>query len=461
MIVHQIHTKCLSESAYYIESKNEVAIIDPIRDVDVYLEMANKNNCKIKYIFETHFHADFVSGHLELAKKTGATIVFGPNADPTYDFYSSKDLEVFNLGDVTIQTLHTPGHTLESSCFLLKNSDNKDHCIFTGDTLFVGDVGRPDLAVKSDDLSKEDLASMLYDSIHSKILNLSDEVIVYPAHGAGSACGKNIGSQTFSTIGEQKSQNYALKTSSKSQFVKEVTSGLLEPPKYFYTDVMMNKNGYDFLEDVVERNKTPLKLEQLLLAQKGGALVLDVRSANEFAKGFLKDSINIGLDGQFGPWVGALIDSDRSIIVVCNSKKVDETFIRLARVGYENVIGFLNESDLPSNLETITSLSSDSSADLIYNKTNQLILDVRKPSEVVSGHVLNAKHIRLQKLEERLSELDKESEIIVYCEGGYRSMISCSILKKYGYNNLINVSEGYSKLKHEKNISLTKNACKA
>jgi glyoxylase-like metal-dependent hydrolase (beta-lactamase superfamily II)/rhodanese-related sulfurtransferase len=460
MIIHQIYTECLSESAYYIESKDEVAIIDPIRDVEIYLEMARKNNCQIKYIFETHFHADFVSGHVELAKKTGATIIYGPNAYPNFDYYSSKDLEIFSIGDISIQALHTPGHTLESTCFLLKNNENKDHCIFTGDTLFVGDVGRPDLAVKSEDLSKEDLASMLYDSIQSKIIPLSDEVIVYPAHGAGSACGKNIGSETFSTIGEQKAQNYALQSVSKSQFIKEVTSGLLAPPKYFYTDVMMNKNGYDSLNTVIERNKVPLNLEQLLSYQFDGALVLDVRPAKEFAKGFLKGSINIGLDGQFGPWVGAIIDSDRPLIVVCDSSKLDEAFTRLARVGYENVIGYLSINSLPTNLEIISDMSVDMSAKLI-EQGNHLVLDVRRPGELESGHVLNAKHIRLQELESRLDELDKNTNIIVYCEGGYRSMISCSILKKNGFEKIINISEGYSKLKHEKVIKLSENACKA
>jgi glyoxylase-like metal-dependent hydrolase (beta-lactamase superfamily II)/rhodanese-related sulfurtransferase len=458
MIIHQLYTKCLSESAYYIESNKEVAIIDPLRDIDVYIEMANKSQSKIKYIFETHFHADFVSGHVELAQKTGATIIYGPHAQPKFKFYSAKDLEVFNLGEISIQCLHTPGHTLESTCFLLKNSNKENHCIFTGDTLFVGDVGRPDLAVKSKELSKEDLASMLYDSIQTKLLSLEDNVIVYPAHGAGSACGKNIGSETFSTIGEQKSQNYALQSISRDQFIEQVTNGLLAPPKYFYTDVMMNKNGYDSLQDVVQRNNVCLTLEKVLLHQSNGALVLDVRDANIFALGFLKGAINIGLDGQFGPWVGSLIDSDTPLIVVCEPNKTDEVFVRLARVGYENILGYLLTSDLPSSLESISSISSKESAKII-KKRNYLVLDVRKPGEVDSGHVLNSKHIRLQELESRINELDKNSEIIVYCAGGYRSMISCSILKKNGFNKLINVRHGYDQLKHE-NISLSQNACK-
>ena len=459
MIIHQLYTKCLSESAYYIESNNEVAIIDPLRDIDVYIEMATKSHSKIKYIFETHFHADFVSGHVELAKRTGATIIYGPKAQPNFDFYSGNDLEIFTLGGISIQLLHTPGHTLESSCFLLKNPKQENHCIFTGDTLFVGDVGRPDLAVKSDDLSQEDLASMLYDSIQTKILPLEENVIVYPAHGSGSACGKNIGSETFSTIGEQKAQNYALQSITRDQFVEEVTSGLLAPPKYFYTDVMMNKNGYDSLQDVIERNNNRLTLEKALLLQSKGAFVLDVRNASDFASGFLKGAVNIGLDGQFGPWVGSLIDSETPLIIVCDLDKTDETFVRLARVGYENVSGYLASSDLPSILDSISAISTKESAEII-EKGNSVVLDVRKPGEVDNGHVLNSKHVRLQELESRLNELDKESEFIVYCAGGYRSMISCSILKKNGFNKLINVNQGYSKLKHE-DISLSENACKA
>ena len=421
--------------------------------------MANKSNSKIKYIFETHFHADFVSGHVELAKRTGATIIYGPQAQPNFDFYSAKDQELIRLGDLTIKVLHTPGHTLESSCYLLKDDNQQDYCVFTGDTLFVGDVGRPDLAVKSEELTKEDLASMLYDSIQTKIIGLDDNVIVYPGHGAGSACGKNIGSETFSTIGEQKAQNYALQSITRDQFVKEVTSGLLAPPKYFYTDVMMNKNGYESLQDVVSRNNKCLTTEQVLLAQSKGALVLDVRNANVFSKGFLKGAINIGLDGQFGPWVGSLILSDTPLVVICEADKNDETIVRLARVGYENVLGYMPASDLPSKLETISTISTKESAE-INEKGNHLVLDVRKPGEVDNGYVLGSKHIRLQELESRLEELDKESKIIVYCAGGYRSMISCSILKKNGFNNLINIKEGYTQLKYE-NITLSENACKA
>jgi len=459
MIVNQLYTKCLSEAAYYIESNNEAAIIDPLRDIESYIEMAQNNGATIKYIFETHFHADFVSGHLELAKRTGAKIIYGPNANPSFDFHCAYDGEVFKLGNITIEALHTPGHTLESTCFLLKDENNSDYCVFSGDTLFVGDVGRPDLAVKSDLISKEDLAEMLFDSLYNKIAVLDDHVIVYPGHGAGSACGKNIGSETFSTIGEQKATNYALQNLSKDQFVKEVTDGLLQPPKYFFTDVMMNKNGVDSLNDVVLKNLNRLTIDQLIEAQSDGAVVLDTRNPSDFAKGFLKGSINIGLNGQFAPWVGAVIDTEAKLVLVCDSDMEKETLVRLARVGFENVIGFVYASDFSNTILSKIKNASPSESATIINASNHLVLDVRKPSEVDNGYVLNSTHIRLQELDHRHAELDKTRPIIVYCAGGYRSMISCSILLSKGFENLVNVSGGYSKLKHE-DITLSNNACK-
>ena len=456
MKIEQLYTKCLSESAYYVESKNEVAIIDPLRDVDVYIEMAEKSGSSIKYIFETHFHADFVSGHLELAKRTGAKIIYGPNADPNFEFYSAKDNECFSLGNIFIKAIHTPGHTLESTCFLLKNENGSNHCIFTGDTLFVGDVGRPDLAVKSDILSKEDLAGMLFDSLHEKISVLEDHVLVYPAHGAGSACGKNIGSETFTTIGEQKAKNYALQPMPKEDFIAEVTNGLLAPPKYFFTDVMMNKNGGVFLQEILDHGTVRLDVNHLL--ELNDEIILDTRSPNDFSKGFFKGSINIGLNGQFAPWVGSLIDTNKKLILICNQGTEKEAITRLARVGFDNIKGYININDIEqSRLITIENLEPEDAANLI--NTNSLnLLDVRKPGELEKGFVLNSKHIRLQELESRLHELDKDTSILVYCAGGYRSMISCSILAKNGFKKLINISGGFSKLKHEK-IPLSKNTC--
>ena len=454
MKVEQLYTKCLSESAYYIESNGEAAIIDPIRDINAYINMASKNNASIKYIFETHFHADFVSGHVELAKKTGATIVYGPNAEANFNFHKSFDGELFNLGDVTIELLHTPGHTMESSCFLLYDENNNKHCVFTGDTLFVGDVGRPDLAVKSDYITQEDLAGFLYDSLRSKLMTLDDHIVVYPAHGSGSACGKNIGSETSSTIGEQKKFNYALQEISKKEFVEELTEGLLAPPDYFFTDVKMNKMGYDDLDDVISKNLIPLDFVKFQSLIGDDVVILDCRSPQDFSKGFIKGSINIGLNGQFAPWVGTIINPKSKLLLIVDVGFEREAITRLARVGYENVIGFLDGgiNSFDSTLEIITNYSPKVAAYHI-NQAENHIIDVRKPGERLNGFINHSKHISLHDLTNNTSKLNKEDNFIIYCAGGYRSMIACSILASKGFKNLFNIEGGYSKLSKE-NVSL-------
>lgn len=451
MKLEQLYTKCLSEAAYYIESEGEIAIIDPLRDIDVYIDMARKAGGTIKYIFETHFHADFVSGHLDLARRTGAKIIYGPNADAKFDFHKAEDGEVFPLGKVSLTLLHTPGHTMESSCYLLKDENGKNHSVFTGDTLFVGDVGRPDLAVKSGEITKEDLAGNLYDSLHTKLLPLEDEVLVFPAHGAGSACGKNIGTETSSTIGEQKQTNYALQNISREQFIEEVTDGLLAPPSYFFTDVMMNKNGYEDIDDVIERNLNPMSYSEVIEAQSKGVCLLDTRHPSDFAKGFIKGSINIGLKGQYAPWVGALIDPESTLILITDKDSEKESVTRLARVGYEKVHGFL-DGGVDAVEDTLCKIENKSAADVtqLIDEDKSTILDVRKPGELQNGFVSGSTHIRLQELPQKMSSLNKEEPLVVYCAGGYRSMIACSLLAANGFNSLINTDGGYAKLLKEK-----------
>jgi glyoxylase-like metal-dependent hydrolase (beta-lactamase superfamily II)/rhodanese-related sulfurtransferase len=456
MHVEQLYTKCLSEAAYYIESNGEVAIVDPLRDIDAYIKMAKDNNATIKYIFETHFHADFVSGHLDLARKTGATIVYGPYADASFDFHKAFDGEIFKIGDISLELLHTPGHTMESSCFLLFDEQGKKHSVFTGDTLFVGDVGRPDLAVKSGDITQEDLAALLYDSLRVKLMTLPDDVIVFPAHGAGSSCGKNIGSETSSTIGEQKQSNYALQNISKEQFINEVTDGLLAPPSYFFTDVKMNKNGYDDLDSVIANNYNPLNHTDFTVSFTDDVIILDSRSPQDFSKGFIKGSINIGLKGQYAPWVGAILKPESHLLLITDEGFEREALTRLARVGYENVIGFLSGGidSYEGELETIKN-NSPEEASLKIRQGHKHILDVRKPGERSSGYISQSGHIRLQELPNRISELNKEDNIMVYCARGYRSMIACSLLAANGFNNTINVEGGYSSLSKE-DVPLTK-----
>lgn len=449
MYIEQLYTGCLAEAAYYIESNGEAAIIDPLRETQPYIELAQKRNAKIKYVFETHFHADFVSGHIDLAKKTGAVIVYGPNAEAGYDILVAKDNEEFKLGDVKIKVLHTPGHTMESSCYLLKDENNKEVAVFTGDTLFVGDVGRPDLAVKSD-LTKEDLAGYLYESLNSKIKTLADDVIVYPGHGAGSACGKNIGKETFSTIGQQKKNNYALQPMTKQEFVNAVIDGLSDPPKYFFVDAMLNKKGYTSIEEVMSKNTIPLSVEEFEKEMKSGSVVLDARDADIFEKAYIPGAINIGLNGQYAPWVGALLDAHAPLLLIADEGKETEAVLRLARVGYENVHGYLKGGieawkNAGKKVDTIDSISAAEFVSKIDNSSH--ILDVRKKGEVETGMIENAQHICLSGFQNKVDELDKNKHYFVHCAGGYRSMMAASIMKQKGFTNVTNVRGGMSKIK--------------
>ena len=448
MYIEQLYTGCLAEAAYYIESEGEAAIIDPLRETSPYIELAAKRNAKIKYVFETHFHADFVSGHIDLARETGSSIVFGPTAQTGYDVIVAKDDEVFSIGKIKLKVLHTPGHTLESSCFLLIDENGNNNAVFTGDTLFVGDVGRPDLAIKSD-LTIDDLAGMLFDSLNSKIKPLADDVIVYPAHGAGSSCGKNIGKETFSTIGTQKKLNYAMQPMNKLDFIKAVTDGLSSAPGYFAMDAKLNKEGYDSIDDVLKKNTKALTVTEFETEMAKGALVLDVRSADDFEKGFVPTAINIGLNGQYAPWVGMLIDGNVPLILVAEDGKEAEAVLRLARVGYEKVNGYLkggisawkNEG---KKIETIESVTAEDFVAKIDPSSN--ILDVRKLAEVESGIVENAQHMCLSKLQTELNSLDKNKHYFVHCAGGYRSMMAASILKQKGFTKITNVLGGMGKI---------------
>jgi hydroxyacylglutathione hydrolase len=449
MYIEQLYTSCLAEAAYYIESNGEAAIIDPLRETEPYTALAEKRNARIKYVFETHFHADFVSGHIDLARKSGATIIYGPTAETGYDTLVAKDGQVFTLGNIKIKVLHTPGHTLESSCYLLIDENDKDHAVFTGDTLFVGDVGRPDLAIKSD-LTVNDLAGMLYDSLHSKLIPLADDVIVYPAHGAGSSCGKNIGKETFSSIGMQKKMNYAMQPMSKTEFIAAVTDGLTDAPNYFALDASLNKQGYSSIDEVLNKNTKALSIEEFEKEIKNGSLVLDVRTPDDFEKGFIPNAINIGLNGQYAPWVGALLDSRVPLILITDEGKEKEAVLRLARVGYENVNGFLKGGinawkNAGRPIETVKSISASDFVAALNNQTN--ILDVRKQGEIESGMIENAQHICLSKLQSQLDSLDKSKHYFIHCAGGYRSMMAASIMKQKGYFHITNVLGGMSKIK--------------
>ncbi|MGZ4049946.1 MAG: MBL fold metallo-hydrolase [Bacteroidia bacterium] len=449
MYIEQLYTGCLAEAAYYIESDGEAAIIDPLRETSPYTELAKKRNAKIKYVFETHFHADFVSGHIDLAKKTGAEIIFGPTAETGFDSLIAKDNEIFKIGKIKLKVLHTPGHTMESSCFLLIDENEKEKAIFTGDTLFVGDVGRPDLAIKSD-LTINDLAGMLYDSLNTKIKPLADDVTVYPAHGAGSACGKNIGKETFSTIGTQKKMNYALQPMTKQEFISAVTDGLTDAPGYFTLDATLNKQGYSNIDDVLKKNTKALSVAEFESMLNNGALVLDVRSPDDFEKGFVPNAINIGLNGQYAPWVGALLDASVPLVLITDEGKEMEAVLRLARVGYENVNGYLQGGitawkNAGKKMETVNSVSA---ADFVSHlKTSDNILDVRKPGETESGVIENAQLICLSKLQSQISTLDKNKHYFIHCAGGYRSMMAASIMKQKGFANITNVLGGMGKIK--------------
>lgn len=464
MNIEQLYTGCLAQGAYYIESEGEVAIIDPLRETQQYINKAKAEEAKIKYVFETHFHADFVSGHIDLAKKTGATIVFGPGAKTGYDIHEAKDNEIFKLGKITIKVLHTPGHTLESATYLLIDENGKDHAIFSGDTLFLGDVGRPDLAIKSD-LTKEDLAGMLYDSLRNKIMPLADDVIVYPAHGAGSACGKNLSKETVGILGDQKRTNYALRADmTRDEFIKEVLDGIAPPPQYFAKNAMMNKSGYSTFESVLEKGNVPLFPEEFeALANHESALVLDVRHQDDFVKTHIPNAIFIGLDGQFAPWVGALItDIKQPILLVVPEGRSQEAVTRLSRVGYDNTLGYLQggiEAWQKSgrDVETLQSISAKALESKIGEKGTN-ILDVRKDGEFLSSHIEDAQHLSLEFINENMTEIDKNKTYHVHCAGGYRSVIAASILKARGFRNLVNVEGGFAAIK-ETSISVTDYVC--
>ena len=465
MKIEQIYTGCLSQGAYYIESNGEVAIIDPIREVQHYIDKANADNAKIKYIFETHFHADFVSGHVTLAEKTGATIVYGPNAETNFDALIAKDNQEFKLGDITIKALHTPGHTMESTSYLLLDKDGKEQALFSGDTLFLGDVGRPDLAQKAASMTQEDLAGILYDSLRTKIMTLPDSLTVYPGHGAGSACGKNLSKETVGNLGEQKATNYALRADmTKEEFVKEVTDGLAPPPAYFPLNVKMNKEGYESIDVVLERGDTALSPEAFeAAANETGAIVLDVRNQNDFVQGFIPNSIFIGIDGGFAPWVGALIkDVKQEILLVCPEGREEEVITRLSRVGFDGTIGYLKGSFAAwkaagKEIDTIESIPAEQFAADWKNNHNP-IFDVRKSGEFNSSRLTEANYATLDYLNDYLAEFPKDGKFYIHCAGGYRSVIAASILKSRGINNMIDIKGGYGAIK-TLGLEMTEGVC--
>lgn len=468
MQVEQIYTGCLAHGAYYIASNGEAAIVDPLREVQPYIDRAEKDGNKIKYIFETHFHADFVSGHLDLAKKTGAQIVYGPTAKPNFEAITAEDEQVFELGNVKIKVLHTPGHTMESSCFLLIDENGKENSIFTGDTLFIGDVGRPDLAQKViEDLTQEKLASMMYDTIQNKLMPLSDDLIVYPGHGAGSACGKNMSKETTDTLGNQKKTNYAMREGiDRETFIAELLDGLMPPPGYFPKNVIMNITGYDSIDEVMEqglRELSPGAFEAAVA--ETDALILDTRSAQDFAKAFIPGSINIGVDGSFAPWVGTLVpDIKQSIVLVCDEGTQEEVVTRLARVGYDGAIGYLKggleawKSD-GRTTDSIESITNEKLAEIMAADENTLVLDVRKASEFNSQHIVGAINGPLDYINDSMTMIDPNKTYYVHCAGGYRSMIFISILKARGYDNLIDVKGGFNEIKENSNFSITEYVC--
>ncbi|HEY5691213.1 MAG TPA: MBL fold metallo-hydrolase [Cyclobacteriaceae bacterium] len=453
MRVEQIYTGCLAQGAYYIESEGEVAIIDPLRETAPYLDRAKKNNAKIKYILETHFHADFVSGHIDIAKKTGGKIIYGPTAAPKFDCHVAKDGEELKVGKLTIKVLHTPGHTMESTTYLLKDESGKDHAIFSGDTLFLGDVGRPDLAQKAAHMTQEDLAGLLYDSLRNKIMTLGDDVIVYPAHGAGSACGKNMMKETVDTLGNQKKMNYALRANmTKAEFVKEVTDGLLPPPAYFPENVRLNKEGYESIDKVMDQGLRALDPEEFeIAANETGALVLDTRAAQVFAKGFIPNSINIGIDGSFAPWVGSLIPGvEQPLLIVAADGREEEVIRRLARVGYDHSLGFLKGGieawrSAGKEVDTIESISAEEYLKQSGQKKSKTI-DVRKPTEFAAEHVDGAINLPLDFINEHLASFPRKEPFYLHCESGYRSMVAASILKSRGWDNFIEVAGGVKAL---------------
>ena len=463
MFIEQLYTGCLSEAAYYIESNGEVAIIDPLRDIDEYLEILNQRKAKLKYIFETHFHADFVSGHLDLSQATGAPIVYGPKTQTKFPVTVAKDGETFKIGDISITVLHTPGHTLESSCFLLKDETGKDHCVFTGDTLFVGDVGRPDLAQKGADLTMDDLAGMMYDSIHNKLFPLADDVIVYPAHGAGSSCGKNLGSETFSTIGEQKQHNYALQADTKEKFIEEVTHGIAAPPQYFPINARINKEGYESLNKVMEQGLRALSAEEFKNVVDDNTIILDTRNADTFTHGFVPGSISIGLEGRFAEWAGAVLPFDKKIVLVTEPGKEKETIVRLARVGFEKIIGYLNGSfeawkNAGEKIDMIIDVEADELMMDMPHDEHLVVVDVRRETEFADGHLKDAVNIPLNEMTDpgSMANIEDTQNVYVHCAGGYRSVIASSLLKRQGIHNLRNVIGGWGKIKEQEKAEIVK-----
>ena len=447
MKIEQIYTGCLAQGAYYIESEGEAAIIDPLREIAPYVEKLKADGAKLKYIFETHFHADFVSGHVDLAKETGATIVYGPTAETTYDIHVAADGEEMKIGKVTMKILHTPGHTMESASFLLRDENGKDHAIFSGDTLFLGDVGRPDLAIKQGEITKADLAGFLFDSLRQKIMPLADDVIVYPGHGAGSACGKNLSTETWGYLGDQKKTNYALRADmTKEEFIKEVTDGLLPPPQYFPKNAMMNKNGYESIDTVMKRGAVALSPREFeAAANETEALILDVREKEEFVKGFIPNSIFISLDGGFAPWVGALIvDLKQPILIVAPEGREEETVKRLARVGYDHALGYLKGGFAAwkadgGEVDTINAIDVATFAEHYKEGKAMNILDVRKPGEWTGEHIETAQHFALDYINNNMSEVEKDKTYYLHCKSGNRSTIASSILKARGFDNLVDV----------------------
>ncbi len=469
MFVKQLYTGCLSEAAYYIESEGEAAIIDPLRDIDEYLQLASERNATIKYIFETHFHADFVSGHLDLSTATGAPIVYGPQTETKLPVTIAKDGQIFPLGKLQLQVLHTPGHTLESTCYLLKDEQGKDYAVFTGDTLFVGDVGRPDLAQKGMEVTMEDLAGMMYESLQSKIMPLADDVILYPAHGAGSSCGKNLSKETFSTIGQQKQTNYALQQATKEDFVKAVTEGLAAPPPYFPINARINKEGYESINSILEKGMSALTVEQFkLMAEDDDTIILDTRRADEFTQGFVPGSISIGLEGRFAEWAGSILPFDKTLVLVTDPGKEKETIIRLSRVGFDKIAGYLQGGFeawklAGQQIDLIIDVEPDEMAMDIPFDDNALVVDVRKESEYDLEHVKDAVHMPLDSLTDpgTMADIEETHNLYIHCQGGYRSVIAASLFKRQGIHNLRNVLGGYAKIKQEEKVKIEKSAAAA
>lgn len=464
MYIEQLYTGCLSEAAYYIESEGEAAIIDPLRDIEEYIALAKERNAVIKYIFETHFHADFVSGHIDLSKATGAPIIYGPGTKTAFPVHIAKDNESFALGKLTIQVLHTPGHTMESSCYLLKDENQKDHAVFTGDTLFVGDVGRPDLAQKGEELTSGDLAGIMYDSIQQKIMPLADDVLVYPAHGAGSSCGKNLGPQTSSTIGNEKQTNYALQTESKEEFVKAITEGLTTPPQYFPINAKINQEGYESLDTILQTALQPLSVEKVKASKDSDDIILlDTRPASLFMEGFIPDSIFIGLDGRYAEWAGSLLPFDKTLLIVAESGKEKESVVRLTRVGFSKFAGYIEGGfeawkAAGEEIDMVISVEADELAMDIPHDDRLVVLDVRREAEFADGHVKDAVNIPLQTLNDpgSMANIEDDQNLYIHCASGYRSVVAASLFKRQGIHNLYNVLGGWNKIKLEEKIKTEK-----